>query len=160
MKFELCTVLQCAVSVVPMIVLLLMLMILFWRLMNGTLTSDAMCVKVLSRVVAGRGQLLPSPTRLSLWLFPEPDRTQFPQLVLPINSQLTTLRAPEVPYYSLVNSEHTDSVTALCQLWVVFVTDIRRTKRRISVCLLNRMVRNALYSQFFYYVCSVKTNWL
>ena len=66
MKFELCTVLQCAVSVVPMIVLLLMLMILFWRLMNGTLTSDAMCVKVLSRVVAGRGQLRQSPTRLSL----------------------------------------------------------------------------------------------
>ena len=29
-------------------------------------------------------------------MFPEPDRTQFPQLVLPINSQLTTLRAPEV----------------------------------------------------------------
>jgi hypothetical protein len=33
----------------------------------------------------------------SLYMFPEPYRTQFPQLVLPINSQLTTLRAPEVP---------------------------------------------------------------
>ena len=30
-------------------------------------------------------------------VFPEPDRTPFPQLVLPLNSQLTTLRAPEVP---------------------------------------------------------------
>jgi len=97
MKFELFTVLQCAVSVVPIIVLLLMLMILFWHLTNGTHTSDANCVKVLSGVVAGRGQLRPSPTRSSLCVFPEPDRTQFPQLVLPINSQLVTLRSPEVP---------------------------------------------------------------
>ena len=89
--------LQCAVSVVPMIVLLFMLLMLFWHLTNGTHISDAKCVKTLSRVVAGRGQLRPSPTRSNQCVFPEPDRTQFPQLVLPINSQLTTLRAPEFP---------------------------------------------------------------
>ena len=94
--FELFTVLQCAVSVVPMVVLLLMLLILFWRLTNGTRTSDAMCVKVLSGVVAGRGQLRPSQARSSLCVFPEPDGTQFLPLVLPINSQIATLRAPEV----------------------------------------------------------------
>ena len=33
----------------------------------------------------------------SVCLSPEPDGTQFPQLILPVNSQLTTLRAPEVP---------------------------------------------------------------
>jgi len=97
MKFELFTVLQCAVSVVSMIVLLLMHLILFWRLTDGTHILDAKCVKVLSRAVAGRGQLRPSPTRSSPCVFPKPDRTQFPQLVLPLNSQLTTLRAPEVP---------------------------------------------------------------
>jgi hypothetical protein len=41
MKFKLFTVLQCAVSVVPMIVLILMHLILFWRLTNGTHISDA-----------------------------------------------------------------------------------------------------------------------
>lgn len=48
-------------------------------------------------LLPGRGQLRQLPTRPSLCVSPEPARTQFPQLVLPVNSQLTTLRAPEVP---------------------------------------------------------------
>ena len=55
-----------------------------------------MCIEVLSGVVAGRGHLRPSQTRSSLCVFPEPDGTQFLPLVLPINSQIATLRAPEV----------------------------------------------------------------
>jgi hypothetical protein len=85
----------------------------FRRLTNGTRTSDAKCVKVLISSCCWEGQLGSSPIRSSLCAFLEPDRTQFPHLILPVNSQLTTLRAPDVSRNSLVNSQRHSFVPAV-----------------------------------------------